>query len=322
MNALLTTARSWTCNVDAAGVRPPGVVWIVTDEASRDAMQAVPDSETVFLSELRGGSEAAGTSYGTPGYWLLMLERTKLIREILERGVGVFAFETDQIWLRDPVPFVERLVHGGDDVDVVGTLDTRHEIAGNFLYLNPTLATRRLWREVSTRFEAAFHASKMDGRSSSGGKAKWRYIENDQSLLTRLTLFDEELRARGNAAVFRALDLDLFADGRWYGEGDDKDAKAHYRSARARAPVLINNNFLIGIDKKMERAQRHGHWFLDGNDGACAPEKVHAAVAANEARRRAAAGGSLVGTGDEGDVETSLDLAISAIARERSTVLQ
>lgn len=313
--SFIATARSWICNVDTAGIRPPGIVWIAVDEASRDAMSEVPDSETVYLSELGEGREDAGTSYGTPGYWLLMLERTKLIREILERGVGIFAFETDQIWLRDPVPYVTRLVHGGDHVDVVGTLDTRHEIGGNFLYLNPTLATRRLWREVSTRFDKAFQASKMDGHKAlTSKKRKWRYIENDQSLLTRLTLFDEALRARGNAAVFRALDLDLFADGRWYGE-DEKDHTAYYSGSKARAPVLINNNFLIGIDKKVERARRHGHWFLDDEDSRCAPEKVKAAVAANEQRARTAYGDG--GWVEVGDIETSLDFAITAIARER-----
>ena len=46
-SAFIDTARSWVWTVDAAGIRPPGVVWIVTDEASRAAMDAVPDSEVV-----------------------------------------------------------------------------------------------------------------------------------------------------------------------------------------------------------------------------------------------------------------------------------
>lgn len=316
--AFISTALSWICNVDAAGIRPPGVVWITTDEAARDAMQRVPNSETIFLSELEGGREGAGTSYGTPGYWLLMMERTRLIREILELGVGVFAFETDQIWLRDPVPYVKRLVRGGDDVDIVGTLDTRHEVGGNFLFLNPTLPTRRLWREVSTRFEESFRKSRMDGRSDNAAKTvKWRYIENDQSLLTRLALYDEALRARGNAVVFRALDVELFVDGRWYGEGTDREAKSHYQHGRSRSPVLINNNFIIGIENKMRRAQRHGHWFLDGDDGKCVEQKVHDAIAANEARSRVAGstGASMV----SGDIEAGLDFAIDAIGLEHAS---
>lgn len=70
-----------------------------------------------------------------------MLERTRLVRDFLDNGVAVFAFETDQVWLRDPLPFVQRIGYSADEGDIVGTLDTLHEIGGNSLFLNPTLAS-------------------------------------------------------------------------------------------------------------------------------------------------------------------------------------
>lgn len=318
--AFINTAKSWTCNVDAAGIRPPGVVWIATDSIANDAMSAINGTETVFLSELHGGSKEKGTSYGTPGYWLLMLERTRLIREILDRGIGVFAFETDQIWLSDPVPHVQRLINGGDEVDVVGTLDSRHEIGGNFLYLNPTLATKRLWREVSFRFEREFYAQKMDKRTS----LKHKYMENDQSLLTKLIFFDHEFKIR-SPVVFRALNTELFVDGRWYEYPDVKI----YASPQARSPVLINNNFLIGIDAKMQRAKKHGHWFLKsptaGNSAPsdqlpawCDADQVRKAVAENDERARRSSGAE---RGREHvvrpDAQADLAIALGAINEGR-----
>ncbi|CDF33573.1 putative glycosyl transferase [Chondrus crispus] len=337
--AFVETARSWICNVDAAQIRPPGVVWITTDDTAYNALRDVSNSQTVRMTEFRGGQARAGTSYGSPGYWLLMLERTQLIRAILERGIGVFAFETDQIWLRDPVPFVQRLIHSGDEVDVVGTLDTRHEIGGNFLYLNPTLATRRVWREVSHRFEKAYRSSKMEGHTS----RVRRYMENDQSILTKLIFFDEQFKSR-NPVVFRALDTELFVDGRWY---DTKEK--HYTSARSRSPIVVNNNFLIGIDKKKKRAAENGHWFLKSDGKTCDEILVKRAVSDNEQRAPSLAG---FGTTDGGmapekdseeeesaasdskddslaamrsariegaDVEAGLDAAMMAIGKELAT---
>lgn len=335
-SAFVETAQSWICNVDVAQIRPPGVVWITTDDTAYETLRHISNSQTVRMTEFRGGQAHAGTSYGTPGYWLLMLERTQLIRAILERGIGVFAFETDQVWLRDPIPFVQRLVHSGDEVDVVGTLDTRHEIGGNFLYLNPTLATRRVWREVSNRFETAYKNSKMEGHSS----RIRRYMENDQSTLTKLIFFDERFKTR-NPVVFRALDTELFVDGRWY----DNKTK-HYTSARSRSPIVINNNFLIGIDKKKQRAAKNGHWFVKSDGKTCDDDLVKIAVRDNERRASSLAGfgntdGAIVPEKDvnegassvsgsasdsltdiraahiEGaDVEAGLDAAMMAIGKE------
>lgn len=336
-SAFVETAMSWICNVDAAGIRPPGVLWITTDEVAYGALRNVKDSQIVRMTEFKGGSASKGTSYGTPGYWLLMLERTRLIRAILDRGVGVFLFETDQVWLRNPIPFVKRLVHSGDEVDVVGTMDTRHEIGGNFLYLNPTLSTRRLWGEVCRRFAKAYKDNKMDSHTS---RYK-RYMENDQSTLTKLIFFDEKFKSM-NPVVFRALDIELFVDGRWY-----EDASKKYTSSRSRSPIVINNNFLIGIDNKKRRAQQHGHWFLKADGKTCDEQSVRRAVRDNELRASKQIGQVGDGTGDnerrraatesaqrakagdeaalvdvhaarvEGaDVEAGLDAAMKAIGKE------
>lgn len=321
----LETARSWLCNVETAGFRPPGIVWIATDDTAYNALRDIRGSVAVRMQHFRGATSRTGTSYGTPGYWLLMLERTMLIRDVLDAGVGVFAFETDQVWLRDPVPFVRRVVRSGDEVDVVGTLDTRHEIGGNFLFLNPTLATRRLWREVSRRFSKEYRVQGMAHHT-----ARWRrYMENDQSTLTKLIFFDAEFKAH-NPVVFRALDTDLFVDGRWY----DKSHK-YYTSLKSQSPIMVNNNFMIGIGNKKNRAIENGHWFV--KDGKCDAQRVKQAVAENERRGEATGLGvaelqassvkvnGSVSDGESirarrvegGDVEAGLDAALIAMAKEQ-----
>lgn len=261
----LDTAKSWLCNVDAAGFRPNGLVWAVTDVETRDAMAAIPDTHTVLLDEVQGGKET-GHEFGNPGYWKLMLERTALIGEILRNGVAVFAFETDAIWLEDPQPYIQHLVR--QDADIVGTINTRAEVSGNFFYLRPTLATRRMWDEITNEFEKAFNNAHFEKKAPTS----WTYIENDQSMLTKLVLRNETWR-KSYPLSFLTLDMELFTDGRWY-----KPEEGFYTSERARHPVVINNNFVIGVDEKTARAKKWGHWFWDEKEEKCLDAVVKKAV--------------------------------------------
>lgn len=249
----LDTARSWICNVCTGGIRPPGVVLIGTDEESNDGLKAVSGSYAVLVYGMKGG--VSGTAYCSPGYWLLMLERTQLIRDLLDNGVAVFAFETDQVSLPGSLPFVQRIVYSGDEVHSVGTLDTRHENSGNFLFfnptlatheisssflcLNPTLATRRIWSEVCKQFPRAYFTSRMDRRSATSRK----YMENNQSTQTKLVLFDVGFKT-ANPVLFWVLDTELFVDRRWY----VSDRGKYYKSHRTKSPKMVNNNCFIGID--------------------------------------------------------------------------
>jgi len=48
-----------------------------------------------------------------------MLERTLLLSQLLARGVGVLPFETDQVWMDNPMPKVLRLVSSCCTADAV-----------------------------------------------------------------------------------------------------------------------------------------------------------------------------------------------------------
>lgn len=261
----MDTAKSWLCNVDVAGFRPRGLVWAVTDAETKEALQRVEGTAVVLLDEVKGGKET-GHEFGNPGYWKLMLERTELIGEILRNGVAVFAFETDAIWLEDPEPYINELVQ--QDADIVGTINTRMEVSGNFFYLRPTLATRRLWDEIVTQFDRAFKNAHFEKKEASS----WTYIENDQSLLTKLVLRNETWR-RSYPLSFLTLDMERFVDGRWY-----TPEEGFYTSKRAREPVVINNNFVIGIEEKTARAKKWGHWFWDEKEEKCLDGVVGKAV--------------------------------------------
>lgn len=270
----LETAHSWLCNVDGGGFRPTNVVWATTDKVSRDALSRVVDTSTVYLDEMRGG-KSTGHDFGNPGYWRLMLERTALLSALIHRGVRVFAFETDQVWLEDPTPYIaSRLAEGAD---MVGTINTRDEISGNFFYLRPTLQTRRLFDEIVRKFVDAYVGARLNKKSATS----WTYIENDQSILTKLVLRNQTFQT-AYPTRFETLDQERFVDGRWY-----VPEEGFYTSPAARQPVVINNNFIIGVEKKTLRAKQWGHWFLR-DDGTC-----DNAVVAKAVRPKAAAAGAV-----------------------------
>lgn len=261
----LPTARSWLCNVDVAEMRPRALVWGATDAKTAHELSDVPDSTTIMLEGVKGGKET-GHQFGNPGYWRLMLERTQLIGEILGRGVSVFAFETDAIWLQDPQPWIDELVQ--KQADIVGTINTRMEVSGNFFFLRATLATRRMWFEIVCGFEKAYEAARFERKKADS----WTYIENDQSLLTKLVLRNQTWKS-SYPLSFLTLDMEKFVDGRWY-----KMEDGFYGSERARSPVVVNNNFVIGVKEKTERAKKWGHWFWDEENERCLDEVVKKAV--------------------------------------------
>lgn len=261
----LDTTHSWLCNVDQGGFRPKGLLWAVTDPESNDELSRVDKSATLFLDEVQGG-KSTGHEFGNPGYWKLMLERTSLITEILTQGIALFAFETDAIWLEDPFPYIDELV--SQDADIVGTINTRMEVSGNFFFLRPTLPTRRLWLEITSEFSKAYEKARFENKKPDS----WTYIENDQSLLTKLVLRNETWR-KSYPLTFLTLDMEKFVDGRWY-----KPEEGFYTSERAREPVVINNNFAIGVKDKTERAKKFGHWFWDESNKKCMRDVLNKAL--------------------------------------------
>lgn len=289
-SAFLDTTLSWLCNVIFLDIAPPAIVIVASDDKVADALTAfikqhkrleqgslVISLEGAVKAVAYASSPDAALHFGFSEYWMLMLQRTFMIRDLLEHGLSILHFETDQIWLSDPVPYIRHeLQHptpskkGSDDEnirtpDMVITLNTRHEVCGNFFFLRPSIGTRNVLTAVVDRFFVSYQAS-LNSRPAK--EKKFHYIANDQSLLTTLVLEHDWVFSHKYPAVkYSVLNEDLFVDGTWFLDFEDEEGRKvskrkHYTSESSLYPVLLNNNFLIGIEEKMKRAQRFGFWFL------------------------------------------------------------
>lgn len=246
-DAYVPFALNWLCNVEAGGMKPPGLVIVTADEVALNAMNSTSDSLTVFVPSFKGGKN--GPRFGFPSYWILMLERSFLVRDLLDRGVEVFLFDLDQVWLRDPFPQINRL-RAEIGIDLIGTLDTTyHDIGGNFLIFRPTFAIRKLYNDLCKHFDSQLRLE-IDGKASN----QIFGVDNDQSILTKLVMYDRNYRAN-YPVVFRALDRELFVSGKWYFNQDRL-------SFKEQSPTVINVNVIIGIEHKLATMKKFGQFFL------------------------------------------------------------
>lgn len=261
-SAFLELTLSWLCNVRTAGFLPPNIVWLTLDDSVRRTLDDTDVGVTVDLSAALWGTQRTEILYGHRTYWHLMLIRTRLISELLNRGVDVFLFETDQVWLQDPLRYMQREIDLG--ADMVGTLDTQHNIAGNTLFLRSVLATRKMWSEVYIRFKASYDSVGVDHMPES----EKSLVEHDQYSLSDLLLYNVSF-IREFPVALALMNADLFVGGSWY--------TGFYSSEESKRPVVINNNFVSGVAKKKKRAMTFGHWFLD-NYRTCMPDAVQKAL--------------------------------------------
>lgn len=255
----LPFAYSWWCNIQLGGFMPPGrIIWVTNDKLAEEGLQILQPSKVVFFKSL-SGAEGKGADYKMAGYWSFMLSRTLLVRELLTRGIQVFLFDLDQVWLHNPWTFISPLLEHRE-WDLVGTRGyskSEHggEVQGNFLFLNPTKPTIALWHEVSDRFSAAYAkcCANVTPDTYVGG------IEQDQFLLSHLVAFTSYKRI--HKLKFIELDRHRFLDGKWYSDplGNPKEQD----------PISIQNNWIVGSDNKIARAVKFRHWFWDNVTSEC-----------------------------------------------------
>uniref|UniRef100_A0A7S1TGF3 Nucleotide-diphospho-sugar transferase domain-containing protein n=1 Tax=Compsopogon caeruleus TaxID=31354 RepID=A0A7S1TGF3_9RHOD len=247
-HAFVSQALSWLCNVDALEIRPPAIIWLVADADSYNALKDVRGTLALHLdefSELDGG-----VSYGTKGYWTLMLERSKVVDDILGCGISVFAFETDQVWFRDPLPLIRSIVREG--ADIIGALDSKREIGGNLLFFRSSLATREVSREIVAHFQR-YYDERYKTRTS---HSEPKYLPNDQSLLSNIVIYHRSQSQHVQQPRFFAIPRNLIRDGLWY-------TTVHGYQPKLGLPMIVNNNFIVGVSNKIQRLKQFGHWFLD-----------------------------------------------------------
>lgn len=233
---------SWLCNTKSMAIDQQLLLLTTDDDTARAIRQDWPNVMTICYD---GISSMGEQIYLNVGYVRLMAQRTKLIQQLLNENVQLFLFEVDSIWLQNPLKDLEKIPHGYDMIAVRVISDKlRIFISGGFLVLYPTDQTKYLWNKLTEHMENIYHNTEKypDTQPLS-------ILDNDQVYLSTLLSVNY-----ADVKVFY-LPYSQFPDGRWYVLSDDEK--------RSSNPVVISNNLIEGIQSKIDRAQKWGHWFID-----------------------------------------------------------
>ncbi len=223
--------------------------------------------------------------HGSSAYWRMMVQRTILLRDLLNYGVSLLHFEPEQIWLMDPMPTVRHAIQFGElsqygeavpgvagGPEMIVSRSAGGDVVGNFVYMRPSASTRHLWSEIAYRF---FESYRRSTQAPGSRLSRWlRGVQSDRTLLTAIVLGrDAGYRRQMPGVKYASLNRDLFVDGTWFLDWVDEEGRTvkertHYRTETSRNPVVVNNNELDGTKARERRARRFGVWFLLKN-GTC-----------------------------------------------------
>ncbi|EKX32903.1 hypothetical protein GUITHDRAFT_120890 [Guillardia theta CCMP2712] len=96
------------------------------------------------------------------------------------------------------------------------------------------------------------------------------YLESEQVILTRL------IKSRTFGLKHAVFPRCMFVNGQWYDGGvvnNFKGKRAECEGSGGVLPLMIQNNWIVGIENKVRRAKRWGHWFVrNESTGSCGSE--------------------------------------------------
>lgn len=244
-DAFVIITLNWLCNAESLGILD-SIVLVATDTRAYDKLRFHWPKLNIVLYKL-DGELMAEQKFNRVGYEKFMIKRTELINSALQSDFTLLLFETDALWLKNPLLELPRHI---SNVDIVASWDKEGKVAGNFLYLKPTKRTKVFWEEKTKRMrEQVEELQRQDNDQMTR--------DIDQELLSELINV-----GYSNIKVLM-LPPNVIQSGQWY---KSEEVRAKTTST---ALMIINNNFVTGVTKKLARLERFGQYFLNGDGFTC-----------------------------------------------------
>ncbi len=234
--------HSWICNIILVDSRVlKRTLFVVGDAgASRLLLNLYPEAKIYSPTFLQYHEKAA---YGSYEYFKMTLDRLTIQSSLLSAGISVFVVEADAVWFS---PISEYILDLLEAYPIISADDGGNGlISAGFMYFDQ--------RESAffKRYTEKYRDTLENIRAS--GVLKVNTIDKgEQHMMTQLL--------QGTDLPVSWLDECHFARGTWYSD-------PHYR-LRCPHPKVIQNNYVVGNENKIERAKEWGHWFVQ-EDGEC-----------------------------------------------------
>lgn len=99
-------AHSWLCNVETLGIAPPSLVMLVPSKVEAVRLRNFANTLVTWRQQRRHLAPIVMPLHtGNSG-----LEFLLVLRDLLDHGVNVLRFRVDQVWLSNPLLYVENIV--------------------------------------------------------------------------------------------------------------------------------------------------------------------------------------------------------------------
>lgn len=237
-DAFLPFTFSWLCNTQGMGIHSQ-VLFITGDsESALKINQKWPEVTAIQIDGVHSGNQ----EYSHVGYVEMMVRRSEILLQILERNIPIFLFEVDCIWITNPLNSIQS--YSNVDIVVSAVSTESNVVAGGFLYLHPTEFSKKLWRALTEQLKQLG----LKIRNSAAGNLVSEG-DNDQQYLSKLVF------SKYGGLRYKILSTEDYADGKWYSLSKEERSKR-------KMPFIINNNWVVGNPAKIKRAKAWNHWFL------------------------------------------------------------
>ena len=270
-SAFLPFVRSWLANTQHMANVHARTVLVCLDSDCLEGLRAEDQASAVAfivgldwhqfipqqvnnMTSLDGFSLPAFLPFETSNYSLLMLARLNLATQLASTCTPFLMFETDSYWAKDPFKWIAEAPWGNlsdrqrnrphDPVDFVGYIDSSTGAYGGGLFHVPCGCN-------SGRFMQGWLSAAL-ALATSDGEASLMRAPDQLSLYAHVKAVWSELNVRH-------FPPRAFPSGLWYqSQPRGQSAEDEYRDSGI---VIVQFNWLRGIETKITRAKAHGHWF-------------------------------------------------------------
>eukprot|EP00475_Leptophrys_vorax_P016497 TRINITY_DN2293_c0_g1_i5.p1 TRINITY_DN2293_c0_g1~~TRINITY_DN2293_c0_g1_i5.p1 ORF type:complete len:1039 (-),score=270.87 TRINITY_DN2293_c0_g1_i5:136-3252(-) len=199
--------------------------------------------------ELKSAAE-----YGSREFQETMRYRTNFLYRVLDHGMNFMTADIDTVWMDNPFNHVD------PDADLQGQQHKIENISGGLVYVKSTNAGLTLWKEVMRCQEKniAFIMSHKPGTYTPS--------EYDEQYCINQLSFKMISEGKLKRALWKN---NRFPDGRSFFE-------ELLPQRTGVSPVVIHNNWIVGIENKIHRFKNWGMWALDSENKCVLPHRVSA----------------------------------------------
>ena len=245
--AFIPLTKSWICNTEYLPEIWSKVLLISTDSTAVDDLLQWKSSLNVVHWDIFE-DYSNEMKFGQVQYFRLMNRRLALTVKLLNDEIPMLIAETDAVWTSDALNTVPHI----DDWDIAAGWDGVQYMMG-FMFIRPTTASIATFVAIHDQYESILKEFEKEKSDS--------YVDlQAQVFAGDALIFLRYVSSHQNELKVIALDFDTHVGGKWYNEET---------RPKCFVPYTVQNNWLVGIEHKVQRMHSFGQWFLDDDNDTC-----------------------------------------------------